>query len=375
MQIETIHLDGGRAFFKGLFGRVSYTAPNAVYPVESSLAESILERDPATPYLVRVSCPELGPMNEYYMFGEHALREGGSRVWRETGERRYFPDYIGAFFVASVFGHYDQKHVNVTVNAMHAPVDYGRRRQIASAFKVLPDNPVKPQALVGAGTRWFVSSGAGSHLREMTINVVSVRLTDEVLGGMGHLVTDSSRKKDLDKSILVVDIGGGTTDVASIFAGELQRTGIATLVGPDGNSFGINDVVGTLRQSITANEGAFLGSLKLTDSMLQSAIASGEIYKPSNMKTLDVKQYVDSACFPLVRALEGAYARLNGDQYDLVLLTGGGSVVLEPVFKKVLETGVGRDKNTIQLLGKNPAQAHLWNVMGLQKLWSLQNGI
>lgn len=252
--------------------------------------------------------PDVAVINgQPYAFGSMAEQLGFQG--RRVGSDRYTADYYGAFFALALFNVFPKGNQNVILYASHAPKDLMYRGAIRNA----------------AEQEWTVESSGETR----TYDVKASYFFDEPMGGLMNLVLDTTGRKHRYKSllsgrVLVIDVGGFTTDFAVMEDGQMNYTAMRSIVG---GTLDIEEKFVNLLRTHYAEE--FQSVQTFRGDRVRKALET-DVMNMGGLGKKDVKAEVSAAKVDLVRAIADRYRRMGGvTQNDFVVLTGGGAALLE----------------------------------------------
>lgn len=330
-------LDGGHNIIKGKTASAEQTFPHALYSLKANEYEEIADRAGralSDDYLVINGRP--------YVIGDEA--EHYDVINRRTGPERYTPDYYGVFVAAMLFRMY-KTACSVALFASHPTGDARYREDLARA----------------AWGEWKVEHGDETRC----YSVDYVNTYEEALGGVYNVILAESgiryaRAEVNQGRVLVIDIGGGTTDLQSITDGQVS---FDTSVSID---IGIQKVEADFEDALRANNAARFKNIRHIDrSMLRDAVKTGTY--TGGGRPIPCGLEIKAAINKLMNQLKDAYTtKAKGPaNWHHIVLTGGGSSMLYQHLLPVLDHG------SIILAEKNPAEMHLANVRGGLKMWKM----
>lgn len=226
---------------------------------------------------------------------------------RPTGAARYKKEYYGFGLAYALVEAFKKDVANITLIASHAPGDISYAEHLR-------------QAALGI---WEVESYHG----HFTFKVSDVMTFDEPIGGYSHYTLTEQggeRKRNplKDQTVLVVDVGGWTVDIAAIDDGDINplslrstRAGIIRLT---------NDFESYLRAN---NRAMFQETGDLDIKRVERALLSG-VYNFGNRKidcTSEAYSVINALVNDIIAVINSAGGAAN---YDNILLTGGGAVII-----------------------------------------------
>lgn len=226
---------------------------------------------------------------------------------RPTGAARYKKEYYGVGLAYALSEGFKKDVANISLIASHAPGDIAYAEHLR-------------QAALGI---WEIESVHGL----LTFKVNDVMTFDEPIGGYSHYTltengVERKRNPFKDQTVLVVDVGGWTVDIAAIDGGEIDplslrstRAGIIRLT---------SDFESYLRSN---NRSMFQDTGDIDIKRLERAILTG-VYKfgRHDIQCADESNSVINA---LVNDIVGVINTAGGAaNYDSILLTGGGAVII-----------------------------------------------
>lgn len=277
----------------------------------------------------------------FYAFGDQARRY----ILKEQprGASRYTTEYYGAALMYAISELYEPGTRKIHAYASHAPRDIDYADDIR-------------RASLG---QWTFTTHKGTY----KIHLASVETFDEPLGGFNHYILTkdgkvSKRNPLRDATTLVLDIGGYTCDIVAIDPG------------------GAIDV-SSLRSSVTGMLNVFENFEKELRSMYRDDFRhTNNIDKLMLERALQygVYQYgkVELPCADIAQA---SVNMLTNDiqqviqseiaNYNYVLLTGGGSVVMLPYLSQAMP------KAQFITADDDQDMMRFANVFGGQKLFAL----
>jgi len=205
-------------------------------------------------------------------------------------------------------------------------------------------------------------------------HVKSPRAFVEPLGGlMNYLIAFNEYDDPVFRSgafnggvSLVIDVGGKTTDWQVMLpGGKPDPAGVGSV------DIGIMDVERTFEEIFThTNREIMKGSRGLNPAQLETGIKEGSVRVYG--EPVDAGDAKYRATNQLLNRLDAALQRYLGGVggYEMLVLTGGGSALLEAPLRNVLRHG------NVQLAG-DKTSLHMANVRGGDKLWRIyeQEGV
>jgi len=282
----------------------------------------------------------------FYAIGDSAERFGVTQ--HERGAARYRRDYIGVFAAAAMARSY-RASTELALFVSHPP---GHINYAGELMK----------AVIG---RWDVELGG----KKISLYAEYVNTFDEPTGGLMNVLlkdngTQYAAPQLKEKSVLVIDIGGGTTDFVTISAaGQIDYAQAHT------EEIGIQEVIDNFTSAFRARYKELTKSKNaLAPDRVREAIETG-IFRGGG-DSLPCQEEAEQARNTLVnrilRVTSTRYA--GGFRFDAVLLTGGGSGLLYTYLWDHIQ-----NKNIH--LADEPGELHLANVRGGLKLWRLYTAI
>lgn len=306
-----IFLDFGNADVKYFDGMQNYAHyRHAIAPITESEWRAIVGRAKQPPRgFIAIE-------GKYFAVGDKARRY----VLKDKprGADRYTPDYYGVAMAYSISELYPSDTRLINLFASYAPRDIEYVDDIR-------------QAALGY---WHFTTHNGTY----KVHVKTVECFDEPAGGFNHavLTKDGRALKNnpyRDSTVLVLDVGGYTCDVIAV-----DPQGMI-----DDNSYAstLTGVIGTYdwfeRELRSAYKSEFKGTGELDARRLETAMLSGA-YPFGNIK-LDCgaigKQAINTLVNDIADVIKGAGGVAN---YDVVLLTGGGSALVYEALKAHIRT-------------------------------------
>lgn len=266
---------------------------------ESEWRRVIGRTDKPRPGYIRVN-------GQGYAIGQSALRHGIQE--RPRGASRYRDDYYGVAMCFALTEAYDDSKRNVVLYASYAPGDVSYAKYLVAASR----------------KKWTVESHRGKQM----FDVREVRAFDEPLGGLSHftLTKDGIEKRRnpiADKTVLVVDVGGYTTDVVAVDPG-----GVVDISSARSIRTGIISLTQQFETDLRANNSLLFQDVGDIDvRRLEQAILTGQF--PYGKTPIDCQHEASEAITALtndvIQVLNSSGGAAN---YDSILMTGGGSMIV-----------------------------------------------
>lgn len=279
-----------------------------------------------------------------YAIGDAARRYVNEDA-KPKGASRYKPTYYGVGLAYALAACYQSNNRNIRLIATHAPADIAYAGILRTA----------------ASGKWQVQSEWG----DFEFVVHDVFTLDEPLGGFSHFAfTEDGRinkKFNTDQTLLIIDIGGFTTDVAAIDAGGNIDTG----------SLKSSQTVGTIRMldrfetDMRSNNALmFQDATKIDIRRIEAALLSGKY--PMQKTAIDCRREASEAKALLVNDVVDLINASGGvANFDAFILTGGGAVLIYDELCHAMPRA-----NFIKSEPK-PERARFSNVFGAHKLWNV----
>lgn len=279
----------------------------------------------------------------HYSFGSLAIRKGAVNRQRLA---RYTPDYLGVANAIMISRLYKKDHEYDMV-ALYAPVFRDQKETIKSAF---------------LGT-WEIERLG----KTIKAKIANVRLVEEIVGGLNlHMIDPTStRFLQSTEKILMIDVGGGTTEVAVVQNGKVLWDSIQTLL-VDGRPAGINNILSQFRSEVMRNkrvmqlatEGLVVDNQMLAEAFLQTVLYVGN-------EKIELASEFDRATRDFITSLAIEYRNGNHMTANRVLLTGGGGYTLQNHLMKPLL----RQDDTLSFIDDSLRDTpHLANAYGARRL-------
>lgn len=234
---------------------------------------------------------------------------------------------------------------SVELYASYAPQDVSYARHIVAE----------------AQREWRVECSAGT----LTFKVNSVQTFDEPIGGFCHYVFTQEGKERknnpfADKTVLVLDVGGHTSDVVAVDPG-----GALDLMSLKSTRTGVIDMTkrfeSTLRDN---NRHIFQDAGDLDISRVEQAIRTG-VYKFGRMEIdcqTESREAMHELIYDLTQIVNAAGGVVN---YDYLLMTGGGGALVFDALQEALP------RIELVLAEKNRDDMKFANVFGGAKLFRM----
>jgi hypothetical protein len=249
-----------------------------------------------------------------YAFGDQARRH--TLKERPKGAARYVPDYYGvatAYMLAEVLQRSDLK---VSLYASHAPGDIQYAHKLIEAAK----------------REWCVES----HWGELHFNIRAVSTFDEPIGGYCHATlnddgTDKRKNPLASKTVLVVDPGGWTTDVAAVDPGgsidllSIKSTRSGTLQMFEDFERDLREANGDLFQSTNT-----IDPRRIEAAIMTGVFQFGRVAVPCKKEAQEVLNVLVNDTIAIIDENGGAA------NFDVGLLTGGGGALIEQTLSAAL---------------------------------------
>lgn len=334
---KVLVLDGGHSIIKAKTASAEVDYPHAIFRLSENEYEDITAKagnNLSDDYLMINGIP--------YVVGATAEHHG--LINRRAGPERYTSDYYGVFVASTLYRVY-KASCTVALFASHPTGDVRYREELARS----------------AWGEWAVKHG--TETRRYCVDYVNTY--EEALGGVYNVILANSGDKfarsDVNEGrVLVIDIGGGTTDLQSITDGQV------TYDLTDSIDIGIQQIEADFEESLRARHSKAFRTVRHIDrGMLRQAIKSG-VYSGGGHPIpcqLEVKQAINK----LLNKLKDTYntkARGAANWHHIVL-TGGGSAMLYEYLTPILEHG------SVILAEDKSAEMHFANVRGGMKMWKM----
>jgi hypothetical protein len=334
--LEVLVVDIGNALVKWKLGTLEGSFPHAVTALTDNQWESAVAR-----YGKENTIDFVQTETGKYVTGSTA--ENYFSVPR-SGRSKYERDYYGVLFasvIARIFA--DAPHAldsGVDTFASYAPLDVEFRDYLKESIS----------------GRWdFESAGVRFKFR-----VNRVDTYEEPFGGYANTVftpdgLNFSSKEFRDKSILVIDVGGGTCNILPVL-----ENGTVNYLGADSRSMGINQVLDRLQAELEHDYRDYFRKGAPPRDRLRRALREG-VYNGWG-KSLPCHEQAVRAASPLIGEIINMYLGKGrgGAGVDIITLTGGGAAGVEKLLVPQLE----HDR---VLLSDHPEFMHLSNVRGADK--------
>lgn len=278
-----------------------------------------------------------------YMFGKRALRYGAQFA---EGAHRYTPEYYERFLGRMLWQMYPKNRKDIVLFAGHAPRDIQYRDDIKYS---------------STGTFFVEHRGEKRQYR-----IKDTHCWHEPLGGimMQMLTADGQAFRNEqyeNKQMLVIDIGGLTIDY--ILVEDAVPDYLSARSYTDRN---IIDAVDEFEQLLRKNyPQCFKNRNDVAQDRLHSAIHTNK-FDAGARGIIECKKEVDHVCEEIVNSVQSMYQIMGGESLHYVLLTGGGSALLEQrIRNRLMIDGVQRKGIHIAYDRK---ELHMANVYGAHKL-------
>ena len=358
-QINSYVFDGGNAQWKAVAGNLVHsdkqpshvTISHALSEVDARDYEYLAEQGEGEACKVTHITPQgKKGFTRYYAFGALAIRRGAINRQRM---QRYTPDYLGVANAIMIHHLYKRDH-EYDMIALYAPAFREQKETIKQAF-------------LG---KWEVERLG----KKIEANITSVRLVEEIVGGLNlHLIDPTAtRFIEMTGADLIIDIGGGTTEVALVQKGKVLWDTIQTLL-VDGRPVGINNILSRFRAEVTRNKRVMqlaLDGLIIDNQMLVDAFTQTILYVGN--EKIDLAVEFDRATRDFITAIAIEYRNRNYVTANRVLLTGGGGYTLQNHLVKPLV----RQDGTLSFIDDNLKDTpHLANAFGARRLNRLMQNL
>lgn len=250
--------------------------------------------------------------DKYFAVGDKARRYITKN--RPSGAARYTSDYYGVAMCMAISQAYESGTRVINLYASHAPRDIQYSQDIVNAVQ---------------GKWYFVT-----HKGDYDIDVRTVETFDEPLGGFNHAVlttrgTPLKNNPYRDKTILVIDVGGYTCDIIAVDPnGMIDDSSLnSTITGVTQTMDKFEDDLRTMYST------EFRGVGAIDIHRLENALLTGK-YQYGN-KVLKCQTIAQQGINMLVNDVIDIINRMGGAaNYDVILLTGGGSALIHDTLKK-----------------------------------------
>ena len=325
--------DFGNRLIKGATDRADCSFLHASARLADGQLQSLVQRGDIEDVFIINNVP--------YIIGQRAYRYGAKFA---EGADRYEDEYYQRFLGVTLWRTMEERR-DVVLFAGHAPRDVHERDRIKSAsvgmFKV--EHQGEKRTYRVKSTHCWDEPIGGMMMKLLTHN------------GLGFLKNDYN-----DGEGLVIDIGGLTIDYIIMENAKPDYLSARSYV--DAN---IVDAVDAFVGLIKARYPAELRTRNdLPREKLYDAIDSG-VYQAGAHGELDVQREADEVCEAIVDSIMGFYQRYGGAQLDYVLLSGGGSALLEQRIRKRMMID-GKQRRGVEL-AHTRKDAQMANVLGAHK--------
>lgn len=306
-----IFLDFGNADVKYFDGMKAYSHyRHAIAPITESEWRTIVGRSKMPPV------GYIAIEGKYFAIGDKAVRY----VLKEKprGADRYTPDYYGVAMAYAISELYPSDTRLINLFASHAPRDAAYVDDIR-------------QAALGY---WHFTTHNGTY----KVHVKTVECFDEPAGGFNHavLTKDGRALKNnpyRDSTVLVLDVGGYTCDVIAV-----DPQGMIDDNSYDSTLTGVISAYDFFERELrSAHKAEFKGVGELAPRRLETAMLTGKFpYGNSQIDCADLgKQAINSLVNNISEVIKASGGVAN---FDVVLLTGGGSALVHEALKAHIRT-------------------------------------
>ena len=353
LKLSSYIFDGGNSQWKAVAGNLVHSDKR---PEHVTVAHALAEIPPADyDYLSEQGEGEVCKISyttpqgkkaftHHYAFGSLAIRKGAVNRQRLA---RYTPDYLGVAN-AIMISHLYKKDHEYDMVALYAPVFRDQKETIKSAF---------------LGT-WEIERLG----KTIKAKITNVRLLEEIVGGLNLHMIDPTATRFLQSTekILMIDVGGGTTELAVIQNGKVLWDSIQTLLNSAGRPVGINNILSQFRSEVMRNKRVMQltqDSFIIDNQMLAEAFLQTVLYVGN--EKIELASEFDRATRDFITSLAVEYRNGNHMTANRVLLTGGGGYTLQNHLMKPLL----RQDNTLSFIDESLRDTpHLANAYGARRL-------
>lgn len=272
---------------------------HAIVPLKENQWQEAVGHGRPTPGIIRVN-------DRPYAVGNAARRY--LIPDRPRGAARYRPDYYGVGLAYMLSEAFNRNSGNIYLMASYPPGDVR----------------YAPRLVEAAEGEWRVESTRG----KQTFCVNTVRTFDEPLGGYSHYVfnkdgTEARRNPYKDSTVLVLDVGGYTVDVAAIDpGGEIDIRSL------DSTRTGVINMTESFERDLRANNlDLFQDTPDIDPRRVEAALLTGE-YRFGKLR-IPCHEEAHSAIWELVNDVVGIVNGAGGiANFDAILVTGGGAALI-----------------------------------------------
>lgn len=340
--------DGGNTKFKGqaydprTHARVEVELPHKFLQISKGDYDRALSRAGA-------DSEDFFVVNDVpYVIGEKAGRYG--KFVRKDGVLRYVPQYYGVLAAITMTQAFGKSTKDIFYMGGFPPKDEDYQDDLLGAV-------VQDWHVVWKG-------------KEITLNVVDGSTFDEPLGGWANVTltqdgtgySKNAQRRAINNGVaLVIDVGGYTTDGIVIDPG-----GKVDYTSGRSETIGVLDAVEQFEKDFRSEHPTLLKGQKISDTMVHEAIRTG-VFNLRGLGTHDCSELAKEVTAALVDKVVNFYESFGGAAlYDTLILTGGGSALLETQLKKHIV------HNNIVMADDDTATMHRANSRGGLKWCNLQ---